>query len=241
MTVRHLVLRKNAKDIPQDFVSWLDAHTGMYAIVEHDPDDQENPQAGMFKASHCHIPISGLDVSDESVRKALKKNSLDGRANYSLMTKTAKTKEDYDWEKLMIYCLKGTLVPKMSKGLMQSEITRFQEKWVSTEELKKKVQSGSGKKTEKSHWDLMDEIWDEMKEKHKSELYHSMTAEQLDLEITLTEPGRHLLWDIMIRVLNANKVRTSQNELERFWVTLIRRDSVCCSMIKGNIFRKLGL
>lgn len=241
MTVRHLVLRKGAQDIPAAFVSWLDAHTGMYAIVEHDPDDEENPQAGMFKASHCHIPISGLDVSDESLRKSLKKNGLDGRANYSLMSKTAKTKEDYDWEKLMTYCLKGSLVPKKSKGVIDTEIARFQQLWIPPEELKKKTLSASGKKSEKSHWDLMDECWSEMKTKYSHEMYSSMKAQELDLEPTLTEPGRHILWDIMIRILNENKVRTSQNELERFWVTLLRRDSVCCSLIKGNIFRKLGL
>lgn len=241
MTVRHLILRKESKDIPQEFVDWLTKHSARYAVVEHDPDDLENPQLGMFKAIHCHIPIGGLDVSDESVRKALAKSGLNGRANYSLMSKTAKTREDYDWEKLMVYCLKGALTPKISVGCMDTEIERFQSMWVPPEELKKKTVQDSGKKKEKSHWDLMDEIWAELQAKHPNELYNGLKAQELDLDPVLTEPGRHLLWDIMIRILNENKVRTSQNELERFWVSLIRRDSVCCSLIKGNIFRKLGL
>jgi len=51
--------------------------------------------------------------------------------------------------------------------------------------------------------------------------------------------NRKAVWNYMIKVLNENKVRTSRNELERFFVSILRHDREACDRMYENIIEKI--
>lgn len=238
MVVLHLVLGKNLTDISgTGLFEWFNEKSNFWLCAEHDPDDVDDPKGGRFNKVHCHVMIE-ISVSVEVVRKVLTKCELAGRGQYAIMTKTQKTREPYDMEKLCIYILKGRLKP-ISRGFMESEIERYRTLWVEREEKveSREKKNSSGEKREKTHWDLIDEIWNELCEMPVWDV--RLDFDPTGSGRTLNSVGRDAAWQLMLKKLHENKVRTSRNELERFYVTLIRRDYGSSVGLKESIFKNV--
>lgn len=242
MPILHLILRKEFKDISM-LDEYLRSSSEAFVIVEHDPDESEDPKKGQFAVRHCHIMIVDFFNTDQAMRKFLAKSNLDGRGQYAIMHKTQKTREDYDFDKLGIYMLKGCYEPKALYCIPTSKVTEWKDAWVNHEEAtprrdeKKKRDSGENKEKSKSHWDIMDDIWNEVEK--EDGIWDEFCTRVAQSGKQLNHRGRDVLFDVMVKHLNANKVRTSRNELERFYVTLLRRDERQVGLLRLQILRNV--
>lgn len=122
------------------------------------------------------------------------------------------------------YMSKGKLEPVHCYGSIHSLLCDvYRKKWV---ERSKRITQTEQKIKEKTHWDLIQEI---LTESHKIPGAWCNVLERQDGELVtvqgLSDAGRADIFDLMCQVLNKNKVRTSRNELERFYVSIIRHDN----------------
>lgn len=239
MPILHLILRKEFKDISM-LVDYLKSSSECFDIVEHDPDESEDPKRGQFNVKHCHCMIVDFFYSDESLRKFLVKSGLGGRGQYAILSKTQKTREDYDFDKLGVYIHKGCYDASALYCIPVSKVEEWKAAWVTpsvdrNEISKKKKDFGEKKEKSKSHWEIMDDIWSEAeKESGIWDEFCGFTSGK-----QLNHKGRDTLFDIMVKHLNNNKVRTSRNELERFYVTLLRRDDRQVGLLRIQILKNV--
>lgn len=244
MPILHLILRKEFKDI-SPVVDYLQSHTDGLFVVEHDPDESEDPKRGQFTVKHCHCMLVDFKYDPEALRKFLNKNKLGGRGQYAILSKTQKERLDYDLDKLGVYMLKGCYEPKVSYLIPQTKWKEWQTMWVeqpAAQPTPKKKDSGLKEKKSKSHWDIMDEIW-AIADKRTDIWIEDMRAfDERQPEAygkVLNHFGRDWLWNTMIEHLNKNQIRTSRNELERFYVTLLRRDVNQVGLLKDAILKNI--
>lgn len=238
MPILHLILRKEFKDISM-LDDYLRSASEAFVIVEHDPDESDDPKRGQFAMKHCHIMIVDFFYSDEALRKFLVKSNLGGRGQYAILSKTQKTREDYDFDKLGVYMVKGCYEAKAIYCIPPSKVTEWKEKWVqptaaATPE-KKKGDIGEKKEKSKSHWEIMDDVWNEVEK--EAGIWDEFCGFTIGKQ--LNHKGRDVLFDVMVKHLNANKVRTSRNELERFYVTLLRRDDRQVGLLRIQILKNV--
>jgi len=215
--VWQLVLRKPFEEI-KAFGEWLKDQVEGFVICQHEPDEKE-------KTIHCHVMTVGLKVGVEGLRKQIKKVS-GGRGQYAIMEKTEKTREEYDRDKLAIYCLKGRVANCKLASYDDITIAAWASKWVDRSEPLSKEEK------EKTIWDVIMKAHGMC---HKEWKYGSHN--ELNLQ---AEPSKEN-WFILMRELNLAKIKTSRNELERAWVTLLRQDprnqEDLYNSIMSNVFR----
>lgn len=96
--------------------------------------------------------------------------------------------------------------------------------------------SAESAKSAKSHWDLMEIIWERCGEdKQMKVVQHSDGYIE-----NQTHYNPRKLWDVMIDVLNENRIRVNEHEMERFFITMYRQKDKCYT-IRDKIFSKLGI
>ena len=195
------------------------------------------------KTTHVHGLLVKPIISTDSMKAWIKKEiGAVTRYQWSF----AETYKDHAKNtcevdmKCITYMSKGRLNPSACYGTITYEICEeYRKKWVEP----KRASVTEKKEKEKTHWQLIEEILDAS---YKVPNVWSQVLEQdFDGNIVkaqgLTEPGRVILFQLMTAMLNKNKVRTSRNELERFYVTLIRHDfhsqQDMCRSILQNVFR----
>jgi len=128
--VWQLVVRKafNVSGV-SEFAFWLSNNVLDYLIGEHPSDDE-------VKTTHCHILIQGLKVTDEGLRKSLKRCDISG-AEYSLMKSTkakpGQPRKPYNLDKLAIYIIKGDKEQVKSSSFMPAQIDTWEKAWIEYE------------------------------------------------------------------------------------------------------------
>lgn len=217
LTVWQVVLRKPFEEI-KAFGEWLREQTIGFMICQHEADQE-------ITTTHCHILLEGLKVGTEGLRKQIKK-VCPGRGQYAIMEKTQKTREDYDRDKLAIYCIKGSVANCKLASYDEVQQAIWATKWVDRSEPLSKEEK------DKTIWDVIMKAHGMC---HKEWKYGSHN--ELNLQ---AEPSKEN-WFILMRELNLAKIKTSRNELERAWVTLLRQDprnqEDLYNSIMSNVFR----
>jgi len=242
MLVLHLIYRKPYVDV-SGLYQWIQENSSSSLIGQHDADDE-------IKTTHCHVCVVDLRVSLEALRKQINKRDLGGRGQYQTLTSTQKTKKSYDEEKLNEYILKGDRSNLRATTHSEEYLVQRLSAWVNhppTETvclLDKEDDSVESQKATKTHWQIMEEV---IKETEKIPgLRDTTVASQTDvfgcqvgLHNQWTIQGRDVLWKNMIYALEKYKVRTSRNELERFYITMLRSDPIVSQAIKNNILENI--
>jgi len=233
-TVWQLVIHREITAV--DFLwDYLKNHTKGYVASQHDADTD-------IARTHIHVLLRDFDVTKQALTKFLNGNGIKGSDNFGILTVYPKTKEPYDEERLAIYILKGKADNIKYFSYEERQLTQWASQWldhktpaIPIEKLKK----------EANHWELIQTIleqsrntvgaWKTVMERDQDGTPHAVPG--------LTSEGRIKIFDLMCKTLNEHKVRTSRNELERFYVTIIRHDyhsrmSLRDSILK-NVFREL--
>lgn len=228
----HVILRKGYEDVSGLVVGLGSA--GDVLCCEHNPDAEE-------KAIHCHVVVE-TPITDEAIRKRIKTSGLGGRGQYAIMLKTKKTQQPYDRKELLKYVLKGQerQTPrqselKYSKGFTTEEVSEAIEKWIPKNDDDNHDKPQEKKKNPTTHYDLIEMIY--------AKANKSIRIVRDEFGNLINEPcieNSVATWHLMCRTLNEHKVRTSSNELERFYVTLLRHDPLHQENLYSNLCKKLG-
>ena len=94
---------------------------------------------------------------------------------------------------------------------------------------------------DKTHYQVCQDIIKKAKAEHPDWFQVSITnyfAEDED-DFTLRSDYHRHMWDLMIKELNKRKIRTSINELERFYTTIMRSDYETKTLLFQNFWRKI--
>jgi len=138
LPVWQLVVRKpyDASGV-DDFAFWLKNNTTNFLVGEH-PADFE------VSSTHCHFLIEGLKVTDQGLRKSLKRCDISG-SDYSLMTKRKSKngiREDYSADFLAIYIIKGDIKQVKCSSYFYSQLLEWESKWINHAERSEAEQGG---------------------------------------------------------------------------------------------------
>jgi hypothetical protein len=203
LPVLHVVLRKPYEAI-KAFVEWVKDNVSNYLVGEHEADPDIN-------TTHCHILLEGLKVSKEALRKQILKVSP-GQGQYVIMEKTQKTRLPYDRNFLGIYILKGKCHTANSTSFDEVQLALWASKWVDTKSSEKLSKA----EKESTIWDVLMNARKLMSKDWKMGVHN---------ELNHCVDNTRANWFIMNQELNRARIRTSLNELERAWVTLLRQDT----------------
>jgi len=224
----HVILHAYFADV-SGFYDWAVSVSTSVLVGEHEADEQ-------VKRTHCHFMINA-NITDEGIRQQLKKRNLGGRGKSCIMMQTQKAPRlPYDEEILSIYILKGGKTIQHHSTMDHEMIQSLQAKWVHQKE-----DVSPADKSDKTHWDLIQQIIIESKKIQGvwgAVLERGEFGEVINEE-GITPQGRGVIFDIMVRVLNENKVRTSRNELERFYVSIVRHDYHSRQLLRQSIMQNV--
>ena len=201
------------------FHDWVKSHTTNYLLVQHEADEETN-------RTHTHGMLVNLDVTIEGLRKEIKKYSP-GKGQYAIMTKTKKDKILYNEDKLAIYMLKGVDPPLAHlTSYPETKITGWIALWKKREDILSKD------KKDATIFDVL------LSARAKMELKTTWNEKGVIVQIVICNQANFIT---MCGALNDSRIRTSRNELERCWVTLIRQDAATqvdlFHSINNNVFR----
>jgi len=237
VVVLQTILKKPYEEI-KAFSEWLKENTQNYLIGEHPPDEQ-------VKNFHCHILIQGLKVTRESLRKQVVKYSPGRGQNCTMAETEQKPKRKYDTDFLAVYIIKGKESLIKSSSFTDEHHADWASKWVDHKESHDTNQSPEDKEQAKAKKDHT--IWATIERarglcvKHNVLKTHQGEYGTYDLTQEQAVEASCHNWQILCQELNKDKIRTSRNELERAWVTLLRQDSMnqqsLFEAINKNVFR----
>lgn len=215
----HLVISK-PYDTIKALVKWISENCEKYLVGQHSPEEYGNNRI------HCHIMIVNCKVTTEALRKQIKKDPEAVRGSYAIMTQQQKSREEYNEAFLGIYILKGSETTCKETNYCEATIEEWIQKWVNNDPQEDKPK-------DKTIWDILLTVYKEGKKVTQLDNNGALVAE--------IEPS-HCNWILMTQKLNENKIRTSRNELERAWVTLLRmgggdNQRTLYTSIMENVFR----
>lgn len=209
----HVVLRRKYQDV-SGFVVDMESRATHLLCCEHIPDKEES-------TTHCHVVIE-TEISQEAIRKRINLFNVGGRGQYAIMTKTMKTRVPYIRIELLRYVLKGQgrAEPQESFltrqfGYVDDEVRDAIMSW----NLNAKAVIDDDDNKGKTHYDLIKEIYAKANKTTRivrDEFGNLINEHCVDNTVAT--------WHLMCKELNANKVRTSKHELNRFYTTLLRQD-----------------
>lgn len=226
-----VVVRRPWEDI-SGFYSWIQDNSSSHLCGQHDADEDT-------KTTHCHI-MCNTTINPETIRLQAIKHGVGGRGVAAVLKQCAKKKIPYDETKLCIYITKGDVNNIKRSSFDVDTINYFASQWVQHEPTSKSPDD------KKDHFALIEHILEESTKIPGA--WESVLARDSEgiivSERGLTYEGRRKIFQLMVNTLNKNRVRTSRNELERFYVTLIRHDyhSVEClqDSILRNVYREVN-
>lgn len=211
------------------FIQYLTTVCDRVLVGQHDADEK-------VTTTHCHIMMVSPAVTTQAIEKARKKFSITGAGN-SLMKVTEKTRVPYEYFLLGKYCLKGVRSNLVfSFSVPDVDIAKMLSMWV----ISPAVQDDEKPKNDKTHFALIRKLWNDL------QLISDIWTERLEFNNsgemkTLNEKGRDKAFEMLVERLNDAEIRTSRNELERFYVTLLRLDKgqarILKELIIKNVFR----
>lgn len=219
----------------------------------------EHPADEEVATTHVHlIMINSKYKTAEQLKKIFRKLFSTDRDGNDLWSWTHKTFPNPDLT-YITYMSKGNLEPVYIHKTLSSTINEFKLKWVEPKnkpsQTNSKGAANSKGEAAKTHWAICSEIIS-LGHKEKKMFRHNedysgyrktvdasgntIKVEQL---VFMDEVFANSLenWDIMCKILDKYQVRTSRNELERFWVTILRQSAghraSMFEQINKNIFR----
>lgn len=139
-------------------VRYLEDNCTKFIGNQHDADEDVN-------RTHCHFMLVNLNVSDESLRKCLKKNGIFGSDNYGLLKKCFKKKTDYNEELLAVYVLKGA-TECTQRGYDHEQLTTFANAWVDHDEP---VNTTTNIRSARERARKSESLWEEILEEFKKD------------------------------------------------------------------------
>jgi len=229
--VWQLVLRKPWTDI-SGFEGWLKENTLRYIVAEH-PADEE------IATTHCHILLEGLKVTDEGLRKQVKKYSP-GQGQYAFMKVQKRTRQPYSQSGLAIYMSKGQSEYIKSHSLADESIQEYVLAWETEEEYIERETGEPKKDKDYTLWNITLKVRELAK---KTTTIKTCRGEYGEYDMKTEQSVEATLenFQLLCEEMNKHKIRSSRNELERAWVTLLRQDQpnqqALFESINKNVFR----
>lgn len=220
------------------FCEYLDTSSVKYIVGEHEADEET-------KTTHCHFAIE-WDKTRQALEKGMKNTNVKGREVSSIMEKTQKSREAYDFDILTTYITKGDVSKiKRSKGITDAQVAALAAKWVTPTspgvlgdpKVPKEVK-------DRTRWQVIQDVITETQKIHGvwvtcMEDPFGNNADSPSLRIK----SHATVFKVLLKHLHANKISTSRNELERMYVTLLRHDPYSAEeifqSIHKNVFRTL--
>lgn len=213
------------------FVTYLAENCARMLCGQHDEDDE-------IATTHCHVMLVSPTITSQAIEKARKKYGLVGQGN-SLLKVTQKTREPYDEDILGSYITKGRIENIQSySGYEHHDLVRFCKTWVPREKFAEAKKKECELKKDKSHWDLIERVWKRLLDV-PGIWEEILQFNDSGIQKTLNYTGLDCAFNMLVEELNRCRVRTSRNELERFFVTLIRHDYGSKIVIKQAIMKSV--
>lgn len=199
-----------------------------FVSYRHEADEQVN-------RTHYHALLVGYKGTRETLRNYIKeiynveRGSFFTTNTYKPYGSTTEIPVDFG---LITYMSKGSLKPEYVYGFSEEFINEYEDKWVEP----KKEDEQKVKKSVVTQWDIMEEI---VKEHFEILKNNALKNKQ---EVLVMEADKEILWSVMVKHLNINRIRTHEKELERIYVTMLRMiDGKDLKTIKCNIFNRLSI
>lgn len=218
----------------------LEAYADNVLFAEHGAD-------GSTARIHTHVVLDGVKVGRAAIEKRIKKHGYGGRGNYAILTECKDIKQPYDRDKLCIYVLKGNVELCKQTTYSSDQIAQWAAQWQgfvkrSASTPKEKPEAKTLSKPDTSHWAIMEDIRQETRQ-HPG-IWTQVNTIHTGDDGLVHEPiwvcnNRKHVWNTMIKHLTKHKVRTSKNELERFWVSMMREEENTSHALYSSIMRKL--
>lgn len=218
----------------------LSAYADNVLFAEHGAD-------GSTKRIHTHVVLDGVKVGRAAIEKRIKKFGYGGRGNYAILTECKDIKEPYDRDKLCVYVLKGNKDLCKQTTYSDEQIVQWVSQWQGfgkrpAEKLINHPAKSALPKPDMSHWAIMEVIREETRSHPGvwTEINQITTGDDgLVQEPMWVCNNRKHVWNVMIKHLTKHKIRTSKNELERFWVSMMREEQNTSHALYSSIMRKL--
>jgi len=203
------------------------------AVYEHEADDT-------VANTHCHILLLGCKVKEEALKR--KWPEAPGSGNGFWKWKSKYGTPDLSF---LTYMSKGKLRPKYLKNISTAQVEELRAKWIQpTPKAKPSPTKDAKQKSTESHYEVILRIKLEAIHAHGEwfDFQRRIDTACFGAEFDqLVIVNHQALFGFMCRELNKAKIRTSQNELERFYATLIRQFQCGVDNLFSTISRKLNL
>jgi hypothetical protein len=226
----HAIIHKAFIDL-SGLVQFWGTQCEAFAVAQHEADDD-------VPRTHCHMliiqPIKKRNAFNEDLKKFFP--GIDGRADFRLNVKTQKDKLGISRQGLW-YLLKGDKnALKFQKNFSELEV----------EEALKHFDPGQAKrepipktkKETKTQFEIVEEIREQL-QLSNTELVNYTS------DVTTTQHNfKHTYDNIMntiLTTLDKYKIKTGMYDIERWFITVVRVDTVYRESIKAKIFSKLSL
>lgn len=205
------------------------------AVVEHPPGKEGN--------IHCHFMICDPSIKVDTFHKQRIKAGIN-TPNISWISTAVQKGEFkgqlYTRSNLLKYLIKGKLRLNFVKNISPAQVEEATSSWVEPV-LGNDTKTKPPKPDSQTHYQVCQDIIKKAKAEHPDWFQVSITnyfAEDED-DFTLRSDYHRHMWDLMIKELNKRKIRTSINELERFYTTIMRSDYETKTLLFQNFWRKI--
>lgn len=198
-----------------------------FMVCQHDADDKVN-------RTHCHVLIENPKRTVQTLRSWIHEAGCGGRGNYAIFS-------NYTRDDLGVYMVKGDKAHVKVTSFTDEQVRLWEQQWVNRE---KKLESPDSAKLPgvKTQWEIMSEILAETRAAPGvwEKLSEITTGDDgLIPEAVWICKNHRFVWNIMLKHLAINKIRTSSHELERWYVTMMRESRETSDAIFKKIYEKL--
>lgn len=212
-----------------------------FAIAEH-------PAEGKTEHVHVHMMLVNSSLKINTLQKQMKKMGVSpGKGKHWISETVIEGEyagERYRRNYLLKYLLKGSETRlKWVKNISPAEVEEAVSSWVEPVLGNDTKAKSSKKKDTQTYYKVCQEILAKAKSSHPEWFRSAITnyyAEDED-EFTLQRQYYRNIWDLMIKELNTRGIRTSINELERFYTTMMRNDREIKTLLFTNFMKKIGV
>lgn len=211
-----LVFHKSYEEI-KDYLDGLKSICQWILICQHNKDED-------VKTTHCHIAVKCIKTQAKTTKSACETlrdklpKEIKGQGQFFVSDRTTKTREIYEWDILCRYILKGDegLMMWKTDNITDEMIAEWRSAFVEAKkELLEKLPKLKEKQKEYTQWDVIEQVRNEgtKHEQLTNKGYYIITV----------KPSKEN-YDLLLDKLDKYRIRTSMNELERIWLTVIRED-----------------
>lgn len=209
------------------FVGKVIQSCGGYMVCQHDADDR-------VSTTHCHVMIVAPKISTETLRLWKNAHGFKGAGNSIMAT-------NHNRDDLGKYMLKGDKEKNYrASSYSDEQIQIWVDMWVVTP-TKNEITSVPKKKLAgvKTQWEIMEEIIAESRQ--TPGVWEKFSAITTGPDGIIPEERWHCrntrrVYDIMLKHLAKNKIRTSVHEMERWYITMMRDEP----SVSDSIWRKIS-